>query len=251
VALSGYGQDGPYRLRAGHDLTYMALGGALIANGPAVAPTMPFPPVSDHASALQAVLAVCAALFGRERTGKGAYLDVSMMESVLGWQGVSVTYGVRGADAERGKTLLTGGAAFYNVYRTADGRFAALGPIEEKFWRAFCTAVDRPDWIARQDEPLPQTVLIGEVAALFASKTLGDWQAILEPADCCFEPLPTFAELPTHPHVAARGQVRAVPGANPPLVETLLGLRVDGGPPPDRAPLRQMAADAVLAEWGL
>lgn len=250
VALSGWGQGGPYRLRSGHDLTYMALGGGLAGSGTAEAPVMVCPPMSDHASALQAVVAVCAALFGRARTGKGAYLDVSMAETVLGWQGIPVTLAARGAAPVRGRTLLTGGTACYNLYRTADDRFVALGAIEDKFWQAFCHTVGRADWIARQSEPAPQTALIGEVAELFRARPLAAWQALLDPVDCCFEAVVDFTEVPDHPHVAARGQVRRAAGGAEPLIETLLGLRVDGGPPPDRVPLRQLEVGAVLGEWG-
>lgn len=252
VALSGFGQDGPYRLRAGHDLTYMALGGGLVASGTAATPVMTCPPMSDHASALQAVLAVCAALFARTHTGRGAFLDVSMMETVLGWQGIPLTFAARGMAPERGSTLLTGGGAYYQIYRTADDRFVALGALEEKFWRIFCTcaAVARPDWVARQDEPMPQTSLIAELAALFATRSQADWVAALAGVDCCFEPVPEFQNLAQHPHIAARGQVVPSSSGPEPLVETLLGLRVDGGPPPARPPLREDDVSAVLQNWG-
>lgn len=248
VALSGWGQDGPYRLRAGHDMNYMALGGGLDTSGVPEAPVMAYPPVADHAGALQAVLAVTAALFSRTRTGKGAYLDVSLAESVLGWQSVAMTLTARGRTPSRGVGLLNGGAACYQIYRTADDRFVTLSAIESKFWQAFCTTVGHPDWIARQWEPLPQTDLTGALAALFATRTLADWIARLDPVDCCFEPVHHLAELPTHPHIAARGQVR-VSGGPEPMIETLIGLRVDGAPPPERAPVRIAEAEAVLAAW--
>ncbi|PWC53073.1 CoA transferase [Azospirillum sp. TSO22-1] len=248
ASLSGWGYGGPYALRAGHDMNYMAVGGGLAVSGTEERPVFAFPPVADFASAQQTALAVCAALFGRERTGKGAFLDLSIMETVLGWQGLNLTAAARGDLPARGQGLLSGGAAFYAVYPTKDGRFATLSAIEAKFWRGFCEAVGRPDWIARQGEPLPQRALMAEVAALFAGRTLAEWQAVLDPADCCFEALPEIAEIPTHPHVAARGQVVAHGGPEP-LVETLLGLRVDGGPPPARSPLVEAEAEAVLKAW--
>ena len=87
----------------------------------------------------------------------------------------------------RGEGLLNGGAAFYQIYATADGRFVTLSPLEPKFWDNFCNAVGRPEWIARRYEPLPQTALIAEVSALFASRPLAEWDAILGPADCCYQ----------------------------------------------------------------
>ncbi|NUB17599.1 CoA transferase, partial [Azospirillum brasilense] len=141
-----------------------------------------------------------------------------------------------------------GRAACHRVHPTADGRFATLSALEAKFWQGFCEAVGRPDWIARQADPLPQAALIAEVDAQFASRSLADWKALLDPVDCCFEALPTLAEMPEHPHIAARGQIRVTPGPEP-LVETLMGLRVDGGTPPERVPLRESTAAAVLAAW--
>lgn len=205
-------------------------------------------PVADFASAQQTALAVVGALLGRERTGEGCFLDLSIMESVLGWQGMTLTAAARGTQPKRGEALLSGGAACYRIYRTADGRFITLSALEAKFWQGFCEAVGRPDWIARQEDPLPQTALTAELEALFAGRTLADWKALLDPVDCCFEAVPELAEVHAHPHIAARGQVRVSAGPEP-LVETLMGLRVDGAPPPVRVPVQESDAAAVLAGW--
>lgn len=249
ASLSGWGYGGPYAQRAGHDLNYMAVGGGLAGSGLPERPLFAFPPVADFASAQQTALAVAAALFGRERSGRGAFLDLSIMETVLGWQGINLTAAARGVLPPRGDGLLAGGAAFYAIYPTKDGRFATLSAIEPKFWRGFCEAVGRPDWLPRQAEPLPQRALMEEVAALFAGRTLAEWQAILDPADCCFEALPDLSEVAAHPHVAARGQVVVVQEGPEPLVETLQGVRVDGGPPPSRRPLVEETLEDVLARW--
>lgn len=248
ASLSGWGATGPYARRAGHDLNYMAIGGGLDGSGRPDRPVMSFPPVADFASAQQTALAVVAALFGRERTGRGCFLDLSIMETVLGWQAINLTAAARGDLPNRAEGLLSGGAACYGIYETADGRFATLSALEPKFWRAFCEAVDRPDWIARQADPMPQESLAAELAALFANHDLAHWSALLDPVDCCFEALPTLAEVASHPQVAARGQVRVTPGPAP-LVETLMGLRVDGGPPPARTPPRELPVAEVLAGW--
>ncbi|CAK0750133.1 alpha-methylacyl-CoA racemase [uncultured Gammaproteobacteria bacterium] len=250
VAISGWGQGGPYRLRAGHDVTYAAVGGGLAISGTPETPVLISPPMADYAGAQQAIMAVLAGLVGRERSGKGSFLDVSLMETVLGWQGVPLTMAARGQSLVRGESLITGGAAWYRIYKTADGRFVAFAPIETKFWQTFCGAVNRPDWLARHGEPLPQTGLIEEISALFASQPLQYWQDLLDPVDCCFEAILDPGEVINHPHVVARGQVVHHGGAEP-LVETLLGLRVDGGTPPHRKPVREAEAAEVLAGWGL
>ncbi|KAA0597026.1 crotonobetainyl-CoA:carnitine CoA-transferase CaiB-like acyl-CoA transferase [Azospirillum lipoferum] len=248
ASLSGWGYDGPYATRAGHDLNYMAVGGGLDGSGLPDRPVISYLPVADFASAQQTALAVAGALLGRERTGQGCFLDLSIMESVLGWQGMTLTAAARGTMPKRGEALLSGGAACYRIYRTADGRFVTLSALEAKFWQGFCEAVDRPDWIDRQEDPLPQTALTAELEALFAGRTLAEWKTLLDPVDCCFEAVPELAEVHAHPHITARGQVRVTPGPEP-LVETLMGLRVDGAPPPERAPVQESDATAVLAGW--
>ncbi|MBF0305178.1 MAG: CoA transferase [Alphaproteobacteria bacterium] len=237
-ALSGFGQDGPYRLRAGHDMTYLALTGGLSVTGTKETPVMPFPPLADHAGAMQAVIAIMAALIGRGRSGRGCGLDVSLFESALSWQYMALAEpGMR-----RGEALINGGAAYYRVYRTADGRFAAFAPLEPKFWQAFCAAVARPDLAPRQAEPLPQTALIAELETLFAGRTLAEWKALLDPADCCFEAVLEPAEVAAHPHVAARGLI-AEGGA------VLFPCRIADTPPPARRPWREGTVSEVVEAW--
>jgi alpha-methylacyl-CoA racemase len=248
VALSGWGQGGPYRLRAGHDLNYMALGGGLAASGAGGTPVMSYPPVADHSAAIQAVAAVSAALFRRSRTGRGAYLDISLMETVLGWQSWPLTMARRGHPPRPGEDMLTGGAAYNRIYRTSDGRFVSLGSIEQKFWATFCTTIGKPELIGRHSDPIPQTGLIAEVAEIFAAKTLGHWESLFAGVDCCLETVAQLADVPDHPHIAARGQVK-VTGGPEPMVETFLGLRVDGAPPRERPPLVHGGAESVLSRW--
>jgi alpha-methylacyl-CoA racemase len=246
TALSGWGQTGPYALRAGHDINYLAVGGGLLRSGPAERPAFGYPPVADMASALQAVLATLAALLRRAATGQGGFVDVSLMETVLGWQGMTLTQARHGADEPRGGGLLNGGTASYNLYRAADDGWVSLGAVEAKFWENFCRAVARPDWIARQDEALPQSALIAEVAALFATHDRAHWQALLDPVDCCFEALLEPAEIAGHPQVAARGLVLEQGG----LVQTLLPALLDGQGPRARAEVSEIGAADALAEWG-
>lgn len=242
-ALTGFGQTGPYRLRAGHDLTYVAVSGGQGASGTADRPVMTFPPLADHAGAMQAVASILAALLKRARTGKGVFLDVALSESLTAWQYGALN--VRPGPVREGD-VLNGGAAYYRLYRTADGRFAALAPLEEKFWRAFCEAAGRLDLLPRHADALPQTALIAEVAALFASRTLAEWQAILDPADCCFEAVLEPGEVPGHPQAAARGLVREGPDG---LLDVAFPTLIDAAPPPARQPLREVPVSDVAARW--
>jgi alpha-methylacyl-CoA racemase len=249
VALTGFGQTGPYRTRAGHDINYMALAGGLAASGSVERPVAAYPPTADHASALQAALAAVAALFRRQQSGRGTFIDVSLAETVLAWQAIPLTLAQReGQEPHRGAQILNGGTARYQIYRTADGKFLSLGAVEQKFWAAFCRAVGRDDWTPRYDEPMPQTALIAEVAALIASESLAHWERVIDPADCCFHAVVELADVPDHPQIAARGLVCRV-AEHPALIETLFPAWVDGEPPRPRAPIRFAGAFEVLARW--
>jgi len=204
-ALSGFGQTGPYRDQAGHDLTYCAASGALALSGTQERPVMSFPPVADHAGALQAANAIQAALLGRAKTGQGAFLDISLYESALSWQYLTLNPTPTSGPKKRETDMLTGGLACYNIYQTKDHRFIALAPLETKFWASFCQAVGRQEWVDRQFEmPQPQEQLINELRALFATKNAQAWQIQLDGADCCFEIIPTVDEIRAHPQTRAR-----------------------------------------------
>ena len=247
-ALSGFGQTGPYAQTAGHDITYMALGGGLATSGPADRPVIAHPPTADYASGQQAALATLAALLRRERSGEGAFLDLSIMESVLAWQALTLTGARRpGWAATRGAALLNGGAACYGVYATADGRFVSLGALEAKFWENFCRAVGQETWIDRQNEPLPQDDLIAEVSDLFGEQSLAHWEVLLAGVDCCFQTVLEPGEVPAHPQVTARGLVRE--SGSEPLVEVLFPALLDGLPPQPRAALQDVEVAEVIAAW--
>ncbi len=248
-ALSGFGQDGPAAQRAGHDIGYMAMAGSLATSGIPARPVIAHPPTADFASGLQAALAILAALLRRATTGVGASIDVSIAESVLAWQGVVLTDAVRdAASPARGAGLLNGGAACYQIYETADGRFVTLGALEAKFWAAFCHAVDREDWIARQNDSLPQAALIGEVAALIRARARDAWVSDLADVDCCFQAVLEPSEVVDDPHVRARGLVRQTAGPDP-LLQVLYPARFDGAEPVDRQPLKEADAGTVLRTW--
>ena len=199
-ALSGYGQNGPYAGRAGHDINYCALSAQGIVSGSAQAPVIGYPPIADHAAAMQAGIAMLAALHARSRGPGSIYLDISMTESILSWQYLPLL----GDTADRAASILNGGAACYNIYQCADGRFISLGAIEPPFWKNFCEALHKKQWIPRHLEAMPQSDLIGEVAAMITTQPRQYWQALLDPVDCCFEALLAPGELAGHAQFESR-----------------------------------------------
>lgn len=239
-ALSGYGQTGPHRLSAGHDINYEAYTGGLDQCGTVDRPVIPFPPMADYAGSLQSVVTVLGALHARECTGRGCTIDIGMAEALLFWNTLSFS-----APMRRGAGLLNGGAAFYQIYPTADGRHVSLSPLEPKFWDHFCAAVGREDWKKRRYEPLPQTALIADVAALFASQPLAYWDELLTPVDCCYHAVLTLEEVATHPHTLARG-ILDTGGI---YTDVLFPAWVDGAPPPVRRLPEEPPVEDVLARW--
>lgn len=233
-SLNGFGCTGPLASKAAHDVNYVALAGALPPVGPDG--SLPDTPLADCAGGLFAALAVAGALHGRVRDGRGCHLDLALVDAVMPLQILPLAaLGAAGAPAPPAEGQLNGGAAYYHVYDTADGRRVTLGAIEAKFWRAFCGAAARPDWEARHHEPLPQRALIAEVAAMFGRLTLAECERRFGGADCCFAPVVELAEAMASPHVRSRGLVHRTDEGE---VQPLFPAVVDGEPPRPRAPFR-------------
>ena len=239
----------PWAERSGHDVNYMAIAGGLASSGSGAAPMMEMPPVADFASGLQSALTIVAALLGLQPSGRGARHDLSLAETVLGWQSMNLTLAARGEVPQRVAELLNGGAACYRLYRCADGRFASLGAIETKFWRNFCDAVERPDWIARQQgEAMPQIALTAEVAALFACRDADAWETLLGPRDCCFAIALDAAAGTSHPQSVARGLIDE-PADGLPRREVRFPAWIDGAPPSARIAVRRVTSLQGALIW--
>lgn len=209
-SLSGYGQTGPYRDRAGHDLNYIALTGLLAANGYADrAPVPPAAQIADLSGGMYAAVAILAALIGRIKSGEGAYLDMSLFDSALGWTGTIIGGAfLAGEKISRGQNQLNGGMACYNVYATRDDKYITIAAIEPHFWVAFCKAIAREDLIAGQysAEAIPG------VAAIFRARTMDDWLDLFKTVDACAEPVRDFGQVFDDPQVKHRGLTADVGG---------------------------------------
>lgn len=236
-SVSGYGSSGPDAARAGHDANYVASAGMLYRNG--TPPRFFDPPVSDINGALFATIAILGALHRRTHDGTGCLIDLGLADTpMLPQQFALASLGALGVDPRPDETYLNGGAAYYRVYRTRDDRHIVVGAIEPKFWRAFCELAERPDWIERHREALPQRALSEAVQAFFSTLTAVECIERFANADCCVSLVQTLHEAVASPHHAARGLVRpSVDGA----LQALFPAWTDGAPPAPRKPLRPMA----------
>jgi crotonobetainyl-CoA:carnitine CoA-transferase CaiB-like acyl-CoA transferase len=210
-SLSGYGQDGPYQGRSGHDINYIGLGGVLeitgVKNGD---PALPGVQIADiGGGGMMAAIAILAAAIHREKTGEGEFLDISMMDSVVSWLSIHAgKYFTDGELLKRGDTPLTGRYACYQVYPTKDGRHMSLGALEPKFWKNFCEAVGRRDLMDKQFiEGEERLRIIEKIQNLFKTKTQEEWVDFFKKVDACCEPILTFEEVFQHPQVLHRQMV--------------------------------------------
>ena len=207
AAITGYGYKGPYRDKAGHDLNYTALSGLLeLSAGEDGKPVVPATQIADiGGGALMALNGIMFALYERERTGAGRFVDVSMTRGLLPWLAYPASFLDAGAELPRcGRGLLSGSFACYNIYETGDGKFMSLGALEPVFWRRFCEAVGKEQWIDRQyaqeqDQPVGNRELIQEVRTLFKSKSRKEWEVIFANLDACCEPVLDLNEAIKHP----------------------------------------------------
>ena len=237
-AISGYGASGSLAQKAAHDANFLATSGMLDRNG-TDAPLFFDPPVSDTSGALFAALAIVGALHGRGQDGAGCHIDLGLADVTHPLQLMQVAaWGATGQSPGRGTYYLNGGAAYYRTYATSDGRHVVLGAIEPKFWRNFCEAAGRPEWITRQPEPMPQIALGADIATFFASLTLVEATARFEAVDCCFSPVLGMGEALAQPQISERNLVR--PGTSIGDLQALFPVLIDGVAP-DSRPAMQMA----------
>ncbi|HEY0845110.1 MAG TPA: CaiB/BaiF CoA-transferase family protein [Noviherbaspirillum sp.] len=207
-AISGYGKDGPFAQFAGHDINYIGLAGMLEQNvGPDGVPALPNLQVGDLLGGAQAaVQGILAAIIGARATGKGRFVDVSMTDTVFAHNIMPlVAVNNLGRTAAPGRDLLTGGVPCYNVYRTSDGRFMAVGALELKFWESCCDVLRRPD-LKKRHWSLGQEVggedakaVKAELDAIFVQQPLAVWTERFASADCCVTPILRADEALAHP----------------------------------------------------
>jgi alpha-methylacyl-CoA racemase len=226
-AITGYGQDGPYTARSGHDMNYLGLNGLLGLSGEADGPPVQAAgQIADlGGGALMAAFGIMAALRERERSGEGQFVDVSMLDGSLAWLAmVAAQYLADGTVPRRGGLPLAGGLICYRPYPCRDG-WVTLGALEPKFWQAWCRGVGREDLVERQFDG-PGSDAHAEVERIFHERTRDEWTAFASEHDCCLEPVLDLDEALDSELVRARDMVVELdqPGAEEPV--RLLGVPV-------------------------
>lgn len=255
-AITGYGQDGPKRDTAGHDMNYLALAGLLGITGEADGPPIQAAgQIADvGGGALMAAVGILAALRERERSGRGQLVDVSMFDGALSWLGmVAAALLADGQVPRRGRLPLAGQVACYRPYACKDG-WVSCGALEPKFWQAWCRGVGREDLIEQQFAA-PGSDGHRAIEEVFASRTRAEWAAFNAEHDCCLEPVLDLDEALESDLTRAREMVVELeqPGASAPVKLLGLPIKLDRTPgDPTRAPGPALGehTDEVLAAAG-
>jgi alpha-methylacyl-CoA racemase len=217
-SITGYGQTGPFKDRAGHDNNYLSLSGIMSQSGRKESgPAALGVQIADvGGGSFGAITGILAAVIQRQITGQGQAIDVSMFDMSVAWNSVAIgSYLVGGEDPGYEETSLNGGG-YYDYYRTRDGRYLSIGSLEPKFWQGFCRIIERPDLLAKGFDPDKETQrqLKTEIGKVLARKTQAEWIAIFSEVDVCVEPVLNTAEVVNHPQTVARNLIVEVPEGN-------------------------------------
>lgn len=220
-SITGYGQDGPYSNRAGHDLNYLAIAGMTSYNGrKSTGPApMAFQVADVAGGSCHAVMGVLAAVVHRHATGEGQHVDISMTDAAFSMHALSAPSAlIEGNDPGLETTQLNGGS-FYDCYETKDGRYFSVGGLEPQFFMQFCNAIGRPELAGKglAMEPSIVAETKREIAEAMKEKSFAEWEQIFAEIDSCTEPVLSFSEACEHPQIKARKMLVEVetPGGAP------------------------------------
>ncbi|WP_323846595.1 CaiB/BaiF CoA-transferase family protein [Microbulbifer magnicolonia] len=205
-SITGYGQTGPLRQRAGHDINYLALAGLASYSGREYSgPSLSGTQIADIAGGSHhAVMGILAAVYQRQQSGRGSHIDISMTDCAFALNAISGANALAGAgDPELEKELLNGGS-YYDYYRTADNRYLSVGSLEPQFAEQFFRVIGHPEWLQRVLQADQQQPLKRDIADTIAQGTLDDWMRLFDACDACVEPVLTFSEAAASALMAER-----------------------------------------------
>ncbi|MET1078070.1 MAG: CaiB/BaiF CoA-transferase family protein [Pseudomonas sp.] len=257
VSITGYGQTGPYKDRAGHDINYLALSGIASYTGRRDSGPLPLGiQAADIAGgSLHGVIGLLAAVIQRQATGLGQQVDISMTDCAFGLHGLAgAGYLAAGVEPELENQALNGGS-FYDYYRSRDGRWFAVGSLEPAFMQLLCAAIERPELASRglSQRPEDQQALKAQIQLEFEKRDFADWRERFAALDACVEPMLSLAEAVEHPQLQARGLVTQVPrGDHPPQAQIACPIKFSAGLPAPRHIGAALGAhtEEVLRELG-
>jgi crotonobetainyl-CoA:carnitine CoA-transferase CaiB-like acyl-CoA transferase len=218
-AITGYGQTGPDRLKAGHDLNYIARAGVLGYGGSRESgPATPGVQIGDvGGGSLFGVVGILAAVYERQRTGKGRLVDISMTEGAMAFLhlhlGARLAMGKEGVPLARGSESLNGGYACYGTYPTQDGKYLAVGALEPKFFSKVLMVLGRPELMPGAYDTGEEGVKTrAELEKIFRTKPRAEWLELFAAADACVEPVAEGDEVLADPQLLARGMFFEIEG---------------------------------------
>lgn len=217
-SLTGYGQSGPMVLRAGHDINYMSRSGVMGSAGrKSTGPVLTNMQIADVAvGSMNTVVGILAAAYYREKTGKGQYIDVSMMDGMVPFNSMDGACFLAGAPMPERESQPLNGGEIYDFYETADGQYMSVGSLEPKFFADLCKGLDHPEWadgaILKENLPMVKETF----RQAFQTRTRAEWTEVFSRLDACVEPVLTLAEAAADPQINARGMMPQVPLAQDP-----------------------------------
>ena len=209
-AITGFGQTGPYRDLVGHDINYIATAGVLSMFGrPGQPPTIPHNLIADYAAGgMNGAIGVLAALVARNQTGRGQYVDISMMDGSLALLAQAFsTFFANHKVPRRGESINDGGIPNYNVYLTKDDKYVTIAAIEPWFFANLCRALGREDFIPHEYDSSKRAEIAHVFTETFKTKTRDEWFEILSKSDICVGRMLTLDEVPDDPQVQARNMI--------------------------------------------
>jgi len=207
-SATGYGQSGPYKDLVGHDLNYISIAGILGATGQHLdAPVIPGIPFADMSTGLFCAFSILTGLMARKETGKGQHIDVSMTDLMVSYNVLHIANYLGGVKYGESDTLaITGESAYYNVYKTKDGKFICIANVESKFWDNFCRLVGKEHMMENQFADInEQKKRISELKELFLKKNRDEWIEFFKDDDVCVSPVYSSEEVLEDEHLNARG----------------------------------------------
>lgn len=223
-SITGYGQNGPYRDRVGHDVNYLSFAGVLNLIGePDRPPSIPGVQIADIAGGgMNAAIGILLALMARQKTGQGQYIDISMTDGMVGFLPAALFFSqLTGQDPRRADSMLSHRYACYNPYETADGQYLSIGAVENRFWKKLCEILEMPNFAALQYDDQRRREILDFMRSTFRKKTLAEWEATLGDLDICWGRVQSLAEVMDDPLFRERQMVVEVTGQDGKKSKTL------------------------------